>query len=823
MRLRLSSGVFLAGLLMGCVSNFGRAQAQSVAGDSAVKEPMSFSTTADDAKPHLMLRSFPANVLQDQQAFLTSPFRIRASQVPLLLMGTAFGVAMIASDTAAEARMPKGATTVKLAANLSDAGMGGLLAASGGLFLWGQQTRNEQMRETGFLAGEAAVDAYMDSIAFKYVAGRQRPYTGNGRGEFLQGGDSFPSSTSAVSWAAASVIAHEYPGPLTKLFAYGTAEAVDLGRVIGQKHWPSDTLIGSALGWYLGRQVYRARSSDAGIDTANWGTFERSVKSNDPPDNLEPWNNGYSSTYIPLDSWIYPALLRLYSLGYLDTAFIDMRPWTWLQVAAMLHRSEESILSDNHNSQAREIFFAVERELRGNGDLSVAQWETPTLQLESVYTQALGISGAPLNDGFHLGQTLVNDYGRPYQEGFNDYTGFSLRAQSGQFSTYFRGEYQHAPGATGYSPAVAAILGNIDGTTGPSPLIPLGPIAPANQFTVLAAYASMHMAGSEWSFGRSEEWLGPGVGGAMAWSNNALPIYSFRINRVEPLYLPGLSRLLGPLRYDFLVGPLQGHTVPNAPWVHAEQFSFKPTENFSFGFERTVIWGGAGHEPITLDSFFRSFFSFNDVTNNAVKFGRTDPGARFSAFNFSWRLPFLRRWATLYTDSEVHDDVSPVSAPRRSAFRPGLYLSHFPGLPRLDFRIEGADTDPQIQGLTPGGRFLYWEIVQRQGYTNGGSLFGDWIGRDAKGGQAWLTWHLNGNEWIQLSYRNAKAVNSFIPGGTTQNDFTAGVVKRLAPALELNAWVQWEQWKAPLIASGLQKDVAISAQLTWYPKISVHN
>lgn len=826
MFLSFSSRFLVASLIMGGASAMCQAQAQAAAAETYMNEQSysDASTTASAPQPHLNARWFPSNVLQDQQAFLTSPFRIPSSQLPLVLFGTAFGTMLVASDTAAEAHVPK-ITNPKLGANLSDAGMVALLGTGGGLFLWGQHSNDQQMRETGYLAGEAALDAYLDTIAIKYMAGRERPYTGNNRGEFFQGGDSFPSSTSAVSWAAASVIAHEYPGQLTKLLAYGTAEAVDLGRIVGQKHWPSETLIGSALGWYLGRQIFRARSSDPEIDSAKWGTFEPAPRSEakDQPDADEPWNNGYSSTYIPLDSWIYPALLRLYSLGYLDTAFIDMRPWTWLEVARMLHRSEETILSDGNNAQAREIFFAVERELRSNGELRVSQWETPTLQLESVYTQALGISGTPLNDSFHVGQTLVNDYGRPYQAGFNDYTGFSLRAQSGQFSTYFRGEYQHAPGAEGYSPAVAAILGNIDGTTGPSPVIPAGTMAAANQFTVLAAYASMHLAGSEWSFGRSEEWLGPGVGGAMAWSNNALPIYSFRINRVQPLYIPALSRLLGPLRYDFLVGPLQGHTQPSAPWVHAEQFTFKPTENFSFGFERTVIWGGAGHVPITLESFGRSFFSTEDVTNNNVKFGPTDPGARFSAFNFTWRLPFLRRWATLYTDSEVHDDVSPISAPRRSAFRPGLYLSQLPWLPKLDFRIEGADTDPQIQGLAPGGHFLYWEIVQVQGYTNKGFLFGDWIGRDAKGGQAWLTWHLSGNESIQLSYRNAKALNAFIPGGTTQNDFTAGIVKRLTPQLELSSWVQWEQWKAPLIASGLQKDAAISTQLTWYPKISVHN
>ena len=45
-----------------------------------------------------------------------------------------------------------------------------------------------------------------------------------------------------------------------------------------------------------------------------------------------------------------------------------------------------------------------------------------------------------------------------------------------------------------------------------------------------------------------------GLGGGMAYSNNAENIYSFRINRIEPLHIPLLSRLTGPFRYEFLVG-----------------------------------------------------------------------------------------------------------------------------------------------------------------------------------------------------------------------------------------------------------------------------
>jgi hypothetical protein len=51
----------------------------------------------------------------------------------------------------------------------------------------------------------------------------------------------------------------------------------------------------------------------------------------------------------------------------------------------------------------------------------------------------------------------------------------------------------------------------------------------------------------------------------MAYSNNAQNIWAFRINRVEPLEVPLLSRLTGPFRYEFLVGPLGGHTLIPSP------------------------------------------------------------------------------------------------------------------------------------------------------------------------------------------------------------------------------------------------------------------
>jgi hypothetical protein len=460
----------------------------------------------------------------------------------------------------------------------------------------------------------------------------------------------------------------------------------------------------------------------------------------------------------------------------------------------------------------------------------------------------MGIDGQILRDSFHLGQTIANDYGRPYESGFNNVTGFSTLNEYGRFSLFVRGEYQRAPSGYGYSNTdtsnplttvtddtgtnvytLASYLSEyLDAIPYVAPLlnqatIPNPHIATQNNFRIQEATLSVHFLGHEISGGKSDAWLGPSAGSAMAWSNNAEDIYSFRINRVEPMYIPFVDKVLGPLRYDFFVGSLKGHVYPNAPWVHSAMFSFAPSSNFQFAFQRTVIWGGEGHVPITFGTFFRSFFSINDTENDpASKNSRNDPGARFSDFSFSYRLPFVRKHLTLTLDSICHDDVTPISAPRRAAYRPGLYLSQVPGIPKLDFRVEAASTDTStLRSLK--GQFNYIETVQRQGYTNKGFIMGDWIGREAKGGEAWLTYHLSGNEWVQLHYLDKKTPKDFVQGGTTQGQFKAEVVKRFHKDIELDAWVQYERWKAPIyipkLNNGANNDTVAAVQVTWYPRL----
>ena len=75
------------------------------------------------------------------------------------------------------------------------------------------------------------------------------------------------------------------------------------------------------------------------------------------------------SPYIPVDSWVYPAVLRLYSLGFVDTVYLGMRPWTRSSVSNMLEEVGSRIEDYDAGpatDEAARIYTALTRELRYN-------------------------------------------------------------------------------------------------------------------------------------------------------------------------------------------------------------------------------------------------------------------------------------------------------------------------------------------------------------------------------------------------------------------------------------------------------------------------
>ncbi|MGB9106118.1 MAG: capsule assembly Wzi family protein [Terriglobales bacterium] len=169
-----------------------------------------------------------------------------------------------------------------------------------------------------------------------------------------------------------------------------------------------------------------------------------------------------ASAFVPVDSWIYGALERLAALGYVDTAFMGLRPWTRSECARLIEEAEEKI-DDAEPSAAqplkilRSLQAVFAEELKGDE-------AGYNFRLDSLYAGVTSIAGPPLNDSYHFGQTVVNNFGRPYAQGFNQVSGFSGTGQAGRFTVYVRGEFQHAPGVPALSDTVRSIIAVADAT-----------------------------------------------------------------------------------------------------------------------------------------------------------------------------------------------------------------------------------------------------------------------------------------------------------------------------------------------------------------------
>jgi hypothetical protein len=773
---------------------------QEVDSSSAPADPQAQSYD-NSLGPHL-LKDFAF----DQKAIWTSPAHVRLVDADWLLpLGIATGV-MLATDTETSKHLTVSPNRLKYSTDFSNYGIASMGAAVGGLYLWGHITHDDHKRETGLLAAEAALNSLTATYALKYALGRERPLQDNYQGSFWQGGDSFPSEHAAAAWSIASVIAHEYPSPYVQLITYGLATAIGASRVEAKQHFPSDVLIGSAIGWFAGEEVYR-RHHDPAVGGGEWQTY---AESRDETPALKSTSVG--SPYVELDSWIYPAIERLAAMGYIHLEYLGMRPWTRIECAHLVEDAGDQIDADSgsDSAEAAQLYGALDKEFASDLN-ALSEGSGKTVRLESLYSGMTGIDGQPLSDSYHFGQTIINNYGRPYQEGFNTDDGFSGYGTAGRFTLYVRGEYQHAPFAPGYSLAARQAIARVDN----NPLQPATPFAEVNKFTLLDTYVGANVANWDFTFGKQSLWWGPGEGGALIFSNNAEPIYMFRGSRIAPINVPLVSRLLGPMKVDFFVGKLSGNEFPPRPLMHGEKISFKPTTNLEFGFARTVEFGGVGR-AMTAGAIWNSYVSVKSSVNYSAS---KNPGKRSSGVDFSYKVPFVRNWLTVYADSFSADDVTPLANPPRAAWDSGIYMPRIPGVPKLDFRVEAGYTDPPAFSAvhSVNGQFDYYDYFYHDLYTNKGNIMGSWIGREGKGVQAWSTYWFSSRSSLQFGYREGKVAKDFIPDGETVNDGSVKATWWLQKGISLSGSVQYEKWLAPILAPSPQTNWTSSVEVAFYP------
>lgn len=140
------------------------------------------------------------------------------------------------------------------------------LSIAVGFYLAGELAGKQKAKETGLAAFKAVVLTSFFTYAIKYAAQRHDPHANDPPDPRIWEGPfgsyshtSFPSGHSSVIFALASVISTAYKDRIwVPVLSYSLATLAAISRIYSDDHWSSDVLFGSALGFIIGKFVYKS-------------------------------------------------------------------------------------------------------------------------------------------------------------------------------------------------------------------------------------------------------------------------------------------------------------------------------------------------------------------------------------------------------------------------------------------------------------------------------------------------------------------------------------------------------------------------------------
>jgi len=135
----------------------------------------------------------------------------------------------------------------------------------GGLYLGGRLAKDNRLAGTSLTAAKAFIVSALGAGIIKQITHRHRPYQddipdhANWDGPFSSiEYTSFPSGHATSAFSMATVYAMEYSSTIwVPILSYTLATGTAVSRLYDNKHWASDVVIGSALGFVTGRFMWK--------------------------------------------------------------------------------------------------------------------------------------------------------------------------------------------------------------------------------------------------------------------------------------------------------------------------------------------------------------------------------------------------------------------------------------------------------------------------------------------------------------------------------------------------------------------------------------
>lgn len=195
------------------------------------------------------------------------------------------------------------------------------------------------------------------------------------------------------------------------------------------------------------------------------------------------------------------------------------------------------------------------------------------------------------------------------------------------------------------------------------------------------------------------------------------------------------------------------------------------------------------------------------------------PGHSQSEMDWTFYVPKVRNYIVFYGEVFASDDFIPWQNPPKNPFRPGIYITHFPKVPKLDLHIEATSTESSGWNVGNHGDLNYWNYGYRDGSTYNGFLIGNTVGRMGQAYQGWLTYWLSPNNTFQVTYKNSSVDQAFIPGGGAWQDYTVSNELYLRSGFYLKSEIQYEHISHfPILFNGPQQNVSAIVEFGIMPR-----
>ena len=245
--------------------------------DTSGKQINPINPKADSSKLLMNPKTYLILLGSDLKQEVTKPFHLKKKDWATLGEFTAITVACSFADEPIQQsalRLKSKQTSLNdISKGLSDFGGIYEIFTVAGIGAYGLISSNNKLVTTTLLASQAYITGGTIMTLLKFLTGRTRPsyYPAGVEAEprFLRPfhrklndangtneNSSFPSGHATVAFAVATVFATEYKDkPWVPIISYTTASLIGASRITENKHWITDVIVGTALGYVTGKLV----------------------------------------------------------------------------------------------------------------------------------------------------------------------------------------------------------------------------------------------------------------------------------------------------------------------------------------------------------------------------------------------------------------------------------------------------------------------------------------------------------------------------------------------------------------------------------------